>query len=251
MDPETRFHQIVVGLTIIVMFISIKAAYSHELLSIVLPEYFQNVVIEGSLWLVGSAAVYSSISRGLMVPIRRIQRVRRFLLGPAFIEGTWVGWFKGHSGRTRYLVEIYEQDLSHIRMRGYAYASDGREHSVWCTRSTNLDVKRGTFSYTYSVSVVDDPKVRDGVCEYHFFRTHEHCVPKEMAGYTSDLDHPLRLHISEFKVSNKGLLKSEARAELVRLVKEGKIPGEGCFAQLGNDIVESRSKFEAERAHRI
>ena len=230
MSPETRFHQTAVSLTIILMFALMKMVNQIPYSSIsAISIYLNNIFVQLSLWVIGSVTAYSWISRGLLVLISHIHPVRRILLGPAFIEGTWVGWFKGHSDKTRYLVEIYEQSLSEITMRGYAYDSAGREHSVWNTRTTRLDVKNGIFCYTYTVAVVDDPKVRDGLCEYQLFRSHDYSTPNEMAGYTIDLHDPTRLYIREYKVSNRGLSKSEARAQLMRLIRDDKIPGEGCF----------------------
>jgi hypothetical protein len=52
----------------------------------------------------------------------------------------------------------------------------------------------------------------------------------QLAGFTTDLHDPRRLHITEYKVSNKNLSKPEAKEQIRRLVREGKIPGEGWFA---------------------
>jgi hypothetical protein len=128
------------------------------------------------------------------------------------------------------MVEIFDQGLSNINMHGYAYSIDGREHSIWSTHTTYLDLARRLFTYTYEVTVVDDPKTRSGLCEYQLSGSSDYRAPDQLAGFTTDLHDPRRLHITEYKVSNKNLSKPEAKEQIRRLVREGKIPGEGWFA---------------------
>lgn len=101
-----------------------------------------------------SAGVYRLLSMILMHILRKNERLKRFILGRAYLHGTWVGWFIGHNNDVRYLVEVFEQDLSGVKTRGMSFTEAGDKHGEWSSEATLIDHTQGKFLYTCDVQIL-------------------------------------------------------------------------------------------------
>src|SRR5215208_4704616 len=147
MTPETKFHSLVLGLTVTVML---------SVILLLVPYIQEATVMQAFLGAVSalllSSGIYRVIAMGLVELLRRSRWLKSKLLGPYYLEGTWVGYFEGHEGDIRYVVEVFEQDLSSLTIVGRSYTIDGRAHAQWASEAASLDVRHGRLiTYTSSL----------------------------------------------------------------------------------------------------
>src|SRR2546421_355737 len=71
-------------------------------------------------WLVGtlvSLGLYKLIANGLFSLFRRSLRLRKFVLGQSFLEGTCVGHYV-HKGKRRFTIEFFDQEKGTTKILG-------------------------------------------------------------------------------------------------------------------------------------
>jgi len=128
----------------------------------------------GGLLVSGLASVgtYISISKILKHILGSSTTLTRYVLGPSFIEGTWIGFLQDEDVTDRvYLVtEQYEQDLENIVIRGSAYTLDGQLNSSWTSKMCNLDPKKGKIIYNFECSSNKKGITFEGVGEFKLCR---------------------------------------------------------------------------------
>jgi FlaA1/EpsC-like NDP-sugar epimerase len=83
---------------------------------------------------------------------KRIALIKKLMLGNEYLDGTWIGHYRGVSGNIRYFIEEIEQNLDSIKIRGKSFNEDMELNSTWNSEAVNVDGKSGTLTYTYSTS---------------------------------------------------------------------------------------------------
>src|SRR5262249_5507973 len=116
MLPIYRFNALVVSVTVSIMYLLLLALWpliarlSANLNTDGLQHYVLAAVVAG-LGALGSVAVYKFLVSSLNSILERYSFVRRFVMGPHYVEGTWVG-YNLIGGNCFYVVDRYEQSLS-------------------------------------------------------------------------------------------------------------------------------------------
>lgn len=215
MNPETRFHSTVVALVIPIMYFSLRF-----LLPRLAPASTPAAVGQAALALLASLGAYKVLAQVFTVALRRIRRLKRWVLGPAYLEGTWVGYFIGDDGTLEYAVETIEQDLSSLVLKGASYSADGRLHARWETSSARVDAVKGTLSYSHVCDVMGAAVPHQGIGVFDLRRSASTAPADEIEGYSADLTSGIRAHSHERKISDRGLTKAEALPEAVRFAEE-------------------------------
>src|SRR5947208_1333487 len=105
MSPTAKFSAVLVSTTVFVMFLLI--AYAGPLLTRGGIDYPIFLAISA---LVTSAGLYRLLALGLRWLMERWEWLRSVVLGPSYMHGTWIGWFRGHTGELRYMIEHFVQD---------------------------------------------------------------------------------------------------------------------------------------------
>jgi len=204
-----KFHSIVISLTTALVF-SIWLGLNQ-----VIAAYpWLAVVLSGLI----SVGIYRSLSTLLLFLLRRVRHVKRFMLGPCYMQGSWAGFFVGHNNRIRLFVEFFEQDLSRTVIRGRAYHEDGSIHGSWIAENATIDPVRGKLVYHYETDALGNTFINPGIAMFDFQRAAASLPPVSLVGFSSDLFNPHKLVAFEDRVSETNLLDSTECLEKARSV---------------------------------
>lgn len=205
MSPETKFHATVLGFTVSIMFAMLTVIIPWLEHAPVLGLYAGTVIV-----LFASAGAYGTLSKGLLFLLGRVRWLKAFILGARYMEGTWVGFFRGHGGHLRYVVEIVEQDLSSLRMSGRSYTDAGELHGQWSTDAVSIDAERGRLIFASSADFLTRGTTDQCVGVFHLERPSPGSAATAIEGYVADLVDGVRIATREEKVSSKHLGFEEA-----------------------------------------
>ena len=157
-----------------------------------------SVIIAG----VFSLGIYRLINTVFLAIFRKSKVVKKFILGPSYMEGTWVGFFVGHQKKIRYLVETFEQDLSLLKVRGRVYRDDFTYNSSHISTDATIDTINGKLSYSYDADAISNTHINAGLARFEIVRTAREEPAHHIVGYSSDLFHPDKLTAFEDKISD-------------------------------------------------
>ena len=196
MKPEHRFHSYVIAATVTAMYFVMRHVVPLLNHRTDLAPYLGPVAT-----LLLSVGVYKLLATLLLASSKRLKRVKRHLLGPHYLNGTWVGKFQAADASTIYTVEHFEQTLSSLKIRGQAFTEDGQSYAYWNSLSETIDADAGLLTYTYNCDKNDDKGSFQGVCVFQFERADEGSPAVRMRGYSADLVDGKRTENREKKVS--------------------------------------------------
>lgn len=199
MRPELKFNSIVISLTSALVF-SIWVGLN----SIIVKYPFLSVILSGLI----SLGIYRFLAMLLLSMFRHIKVIKRFILGPQYLQGTWAGFFIGHHQKVRLFVEVFEQDLGRTVIRGRVYCEDGSFHGSWIADDASIDPLRGKLTYNYQTDAIGNSFINPGIATFDMQRNAEHKPPVGLVGFSSDLFNPSKLLAFEDKVSEENLLDS-------------------------------------------
>jgi hypothetical protein len=144
MSPVAKFNALLASTTISIMFVIIVSlAPRLRGASVYVPALG---VAAGFLVSTGTYRLLAIALRWLM---EQSYRVRALVLGPSYMSGTWIGWFRGHSGELRYMIEHFNQDLDSMVITGHSFHADGSAHGQWHSEAVALDARKGSLTFTY------------------------------------------------------------------------------------------------------
>ena len=181
MNPERKLQTYVVTATVFVM---------YALITNVLPMISGlSWIPSGLLAIASTVGTYHLLSTGLDYLSRRNSKVMKHILGPSYLHGTWRGSFsvKDHGSVTT--VEHFEQTLSELKIRGWAFLKDGSTYSQWRSTAVSINAPDGSLTFAYDCdSYYSDSPSFNGIALFQFDRTGVHRAPTDLYGYTADLD---------------------------------------------------------------
>lgn len=202
MKPEHKFHSYVTAATVSAMYFVITDLLPLIQLNSTLQPYAQWL---GALLL--SLGIYKALATTLLGTARTLKFVKRHLLGPSYVNGTWIGEFTKSDGSKVVTVEHFEQTLSSLKIRGRAYEPSG-SYAHWQSVAETIDEITGTLTYTYTCER-DGPL--QGICVFQFDRKDETSGPTGIHGYSADLVDGIRTVNTETRLSEDLLPFDEAR----------------------------------------
>jgi hypothetical protein len=213
--PAANFHGLVSVVTVYLMYVAtthfgpaVKQALADSL------------VAGGAAAALAAFATYRLLSSGLLWLLRKSVWLRARILGSRFVHGTWVGFFVGHSGERRYVVEHFEQDLERLSISGRSYTQEAEAHAQWSTEAATVDADRGRLIYSYTCDVLTRTTTEQGVGVFQFEREAVDAAPTAIAGYVADLADGERKPVHQVKISNRLMPWSEAIREARRKYKD-------------------------------
>ncbi|RZF30125.1 hypothetical protein EVC45_08925 [Paraburkholderia sp. UYCP14C] len=207
MTPEQRFHSYVTAGTVLIMFYFIQ--HIVPLLTFT-PSVDQ--LIKPGVTLLSAVGIYKSLASALVKITKKWRWVKRKLLGPSYVNGTWIGKFEASDGEPIYTVEHFEQSLSSLKIRGQAFHADGRSYAHWKSIAETIDEAAGILTYTYICDKNRDKTSFQGIGEFQFERDDESSAPQCIKGYSADLIDGLRSENREKKISENLLSFEDALA---------------------------------------
>jgi len=195
LNPELKFHSIVISVTtLIVFFVWVK------LTDLISNHPFTSIFASGLI----SLGIYRSIAVLFLSLFQKISQVKKWILGPYYMEGTWVGFFVGHENKIRFISETLKQDFRELIIRGKAFKEeDGKYHGSWVSDSVNINVKSGLLTYTYEANIIDNTFINPGLARFSLERSSKDGHPTCMIGFSSDLFNRAKLKANEEKISDK------------------------------------------------
>src|SRR6266568_4101115 len=98
MKPELKFHSYIITITTLIVF-SIWTRITD-----LVDKYPVLSVVAAGIITLGS---YKAIALVCLAFFRKNRHFKKFILGPTYMEGTWIGFFVGHENQIRYLVETF------------------------------------------------------------------------------------------------------------------------------------------------
>lgn len=175
--------------------------------------------------LVASAGVYHFLANVLSSILGRVRWLREKLYGEMYLEGTWVGYFKGHGGDIRLFVERYKQSLIALNIQGNSYTEQGAPHANWTSETAHFDSERGVLHYFSQTNILSRKGPEESVCRLNVQPDPNGGPPCSMEGYAADLVDGNRVGIRQIKASSYDLAWQAAIAEARALAEnDGALP---------------------------
>ena len=196
MSPEHRFHSYITSATVMVMYFVIQHAVPLLNVDPSIAVYLKPL---GTLLV--SVGIYKFLATLLLASSRKIKFVKRHLLGPNYLNGTWVGKFQTSESSIVYSVEHFEQTLSSLKVRGQAFSVADESYAYWNSLSETIDAEVGVLTYTYNCDKNDDKGSFQGVCVFQLERSDATSAAQRMRGYSADLIDGQRTENRETKLS--------------------------------------------------
>jgi hypothetical protein len=197
MSPTAKFNALLASTTVFIMFMAV--GYVSPFLT---HAGVDHPVILSFAALISSAGVYRLLAIALRWLMERFEPLRALVLGPYYMHGTWVGWFRGHAGDLRYMVEHFAQDLDSLVITGRSYTASGKEHGYWLSEAVTIDAKRGQLIFTYSFDVITQSLPLIGIHTSLFERKATYEAPTGYSGFAHDLNDKARIAVHAKKLSN-------------------------------------------------
>lgn len=219
MTPETKFHTLVLSATVAVMF------WAFVLFGADLSRAAGTQVVAAfPIAVLASAGTYTLFAKLLSAVLVRSTPLKRFVLGPSFLGGTWVGWVVDGDVR-RWVVEHFDQDLQGLVIRGWSWnlEDDGSGAPVaeWQSDASHVDPVRGRLSYAYQCKFYVPVHQASGLGFFSLQRKKPtdaaHAIRGSITDVLNDVHHPS----FETKVADEAVEASEA----IRLAKDSGLPG--------------------------
>lgn len=192
MKPELKLHSIVLCISTFIIF-----TIWTQLTTLISAHPFVSVIAGGLI----SLGLYRLLTVTLVGVFRKSECVKKYILGPYYMEGTWIGFFVGHDSKIRLFAETFEQDISDLVIKGKAFKEDGSYHGSWVSDNVNINVKLGKISYTYEADVIGNSFTNPGLAYFNLERKSSDKAPSRMIGFSSDIFNPAKLKSFEEKVS--------------------------------------------------
>lgn len=196
MSPYDRFNSLLVGVTVVAMVIAI--GYIAPLIRDAETGYKIAAPLVG---LLTSAGIYRLLSLGVRWLLERFEPLRQYVLGPNYVHGTWIGWFRGHGGEVRVMVEHFSQDLDSLVITGRSYDAAGASHGYWSSDAVSLDSRKGELRFTYTFEAVNRSAPLFGVHKSLLERESPRDAPTAYSGLAHDLNDAVRIPVHAEKIS--------------------------------------------------
>jgi hypothetical protein len=215
MPPTARLAALLASVTVLVMFFAI--VYGVPLLR---DAGVTHPALLSVASLLASAGVYRLLLLAASFAANRIEWIRSLILGPYYMHGTWVGWFRGHTNELRFMVEHVSQDLESLVITGRSYKAAGEVHGYWESDPVYVDVLRGKMTFTYSFDVISASSPLLGIHTSLLERRSSRHAPVGYSGFAHDLNDRVRIAVHSMKISSTLLPWSEALAHAQRTFKD-------------------------------
>ncbi|MCP4312966.1 MAG: hypothetical protein GY790_17030 [Bacteroidetes bacterium] len=153
---------------------------------------FISLVVTGSTY-----SLLLFICKYLLV---RLQLFRKLVFGKAWLEGTWVGFYIGRSGKVRYYTHTIEQDFDRTLIRANAFKENGSHFAFWVIEETWIKPRVGTLQYMYQTFAHRNNFLDEGLANFSLCRDKPWSFARRTIGYFSDHGQTQKLPAMEFKL---------------------------------------------------
>jgi hypothetical protein len=152
----------------------------------------------------GALVLYSFLVWVLDLLISRVRLVKKIVLGPAYVEGTWVGYY-GLQPDVFLAIDVYEQTFIDTSIKGVGYkilpngAPEIRAH--WDSQMVHIDPEAGSLDF-YCVVRLIPAETTDAVTKFRFFRRRKSSPPTQLMGDSANMKDGVKLPVQMFKLND-------------------------------------------------
>ena len=211
MSPLTKFNSLVLSVTVFVMFILVPII--HPLIEThFTPQWIVDHggqigtrVFASLIGVLGAFVVYSFLVWLLDFLIGRVRLVKKIVLGPAYVEGTWIGYYGPQTERFL-VIDVYEQTFTNTSIKGVGYkfipngAAEQRAH--WNSQMVHIDPVAGTLDFYCVVNLI--PKeTTDAITKFMFSRQRKSAPPTQLTGNSANIKDGVKLPVHMVKFSDE------------------------------------------------
>ncbi len=197
MSPEKTFHSYVTTATIFVMYILITKLFPEIDNVGTASEYLMLVITIFSAF-----GVYNLLAKLLLSIARNWKWLKKHLLGATYLDGTWAGEFINSKDEKITTIEVFEQTISSLIIRGEAFYEDGTTYAQWTSVACSINSQDGVLTYTYTCDSSKDYSIFQGLGVFKFERKASHLAPMFIKGYSVDIPVGVKTENRERKISD-------------------------------------------------
>lgn len=191
-----RFGSVAVAATVVIMFLVMGVVI--PMFESVSASYQAAAVAAGVL---GSMALYRGIASLLFAAFQKNLRFRKFVLGPEFLEGTWVGFFS-HGDSCHFTVEFFNQESGGTKITGREIDSDGKTYASWNSDATSVSTEDRKLLYAYTCDLSGSAGKHQGIAVFSMVGSGKMSPPDVLDGYSCDLTDGKKNTNKEYKISD-------------------------------------------------
>lgn len=162
--------------------------------------------------LAGGASAYKAIAALAEWLILAWRPLKKRFFGRYWLEGTWIGAYRGSDGSWRRIVEHVRQDLASTTLDGRAQ-SGGTPLRNWRSVAASLDTANNAFAYSYQTRVVGRGGDRRGLGDYTI--GYAAGFPDRLIGHSTDVEDGVSARIAEVRISDDPDFAVEANPQVV------------------------------------
>ncbi|NQU80460.1 MAG: hypothetical protein HQ543_02955 [Bacteroidetes bacterium] len=200
MKPLIKLHSTILSITTLLIFV-----LWINLTDQIIKYPYLSVLFSGII----SIGVYRVLLTIIGNIIKKNWWIKKLFFGGYYLQGIWIGYFEGNNGTIRFFIETFEQDFDELIIRGEAYKAEGGFHGSWIAEATNINVSKGTLSYTYHTDAIKNSFINPGIAVFNLKRKTQYKPPFQLVGFSSDLYSSNKLKAIEIKISDKTTYNTE------------------------------------------
>lgn len=146
--------------------------------------------------------------------------VKKRLFGSSYLEGLWVGYYKGSDDKLQFYIESFEQDFDGLVIGGRCFHEDKSFKGTWTSERVIIDAEKGKIAYTYVTEMIHNSYKNQGLAEFVFDRENKRESPKRIVGFSSDVFSEKKvMSIEEKIIVKKKLTESELLERAIEVYK--------------------------------
>jgi hypothetical protein len=167
--------------------------------------------------------IHEANTSGAAFFINFFNRVKKFILGASFVEGTWVGYALESDQGIYYVVETYEQTLTQVSMEGVGLTEAGKVLVRWSSKAIEIRSKTHTLGQVSSYYDVASGSSTDVIGCFVLLREGTQPAPKRKEGFVVEVAGLNRHLLIEEKISDKLLDPQEALSSACALYRRTRL----------------------------
>src|SRR5580658_7616321 len=140
----------------------------------------------GIAGVLASLSAYKLFAAGLFNFFRRSLRLRRFVLGPSFLEGTWGGHYV-RNGAHRFTIEVFDQEGGTTTIQGREIDDTGATRASWHSDAVSIDLANMRLVYAYTCDVFERRNQQQGLAVFSLISQKKGAPATILDGYAADL----------------------------------------------------------------
>lgn len=168
-----------------------------------------------------SLGLYKMVLTAAETIVLKCKWAKKWVFGSSYLDGTWVGSYRGLNGEPRYYIEKFEQDFDSLIIRSECYKEDLSFKGTWISTDVSINVDKGQLAYTYETNMKENTHENIGFSTFEFERDRKDKPPKRLYGFSSDLHVGKKIASVEVKVEDsEKYSKEELLEKAVEVYKE-------------------------------